>query len=249
MPIALLFVTALCTSVVLTQADAGDGQPMDLDCTTYCVTMFPTGCALVAAPATPVSSSSSSRIPSSPICHFKNSTKHMVTSAATKCSTSQVFGDQTGPLTTEKCTVSFGPTSATATICINEKRSFTCYGPVTGTANCKGCTQSSGSTDKPPNNPPVGGSSGNNSTSTSGNNSTNTPGSTFGDASGNTSVSTSGNTSGGTSDKPAGGAGTASPPSTGSTGSSQSGDNSAGAALGLNGVSLALATFMSFMFA
>lgn len=35
MPIALLFVTALCTSVVLTQADAGDGQPMDLDCTTY----------------------------------------------------------------------------------------------------------------------------------------------------------------------------------------------------------------------
>ncbi|EFP86505.2 hypothetical protein PGT21_027176 [Puccinia graminis f. sp. tritici] len=58
---------------------------------------------------------------------------------ATNCTRSQQPNDMKPPLTTEKCKLGYGKSSATMAICINEDASFTCYGPATGKAECKGC--------------------------------------------------------------------------------------------------------------
>ncbi|KAA1113279.1 hypothetical protein PGT21_027115 [Puccinia graminis f. sp. tritici] len=89
---------------------------------------------------------------------------------ATKCTTSQEMNDPKPPLTTEKCTVSYGKSSATMAICITEKQVFTCYGPVTGKANCKSCKRQSTSPDSPPAKGTTPGSgNGNNGNGSSGN--------------------------------------------------------------------------------
>ncbi|KAA1096686.1 hypothetical protein PGT21_025096 [Puccinia graminis f. sp. tritici] len=69
---------------------------------------------------------------------------------ATKCTTSQGMNDPKPPLTNEKCTISYGKSSATTAVCITEKQVFTCYGPVTGKANCKSCKRQITSPDTPP---------------------------------------------------------------------------------------------------
>lgn len=52
--------------------------------------------------------------------------------------------DKSGPTqdspSTQNCTISYGRSSATMGICINEKSTFTCTGNSTGKATCKGCT-------------------------------------------------------------------------------------------------------------
>ncbi|POW02454.1 hypothetical protein PSTT_11805 [Puccinia striiformis] len=58
---------------------------------------------------------------------------------ATKCTTSTKINDQRAPLTTEKCTVTYGKLSATMTMCVTDSQTFTCYGPESGKAKCKGC--------------------------------------------------------------------------------------------------------------
>ncbi|KAI9614694.1 hypothetical protein H4Q26_009085 [Puccinia striiformis f. sp. tritici PST-130] len=44
------------------------------------------------------------------------------------------MNDQRGPLTDEKCTIAYGKSSATMAVCIAEHQTYTCYGPVSGTA-------------------------------------------------------------------------------------------------------------------
>ncbi|OAV98452.1 hypothetical protein PTTG_05518 [Puccinia triticina 1-1 BBBD Race 1] len=59
---------------------------------------------------------------------------------ARNCTTSHEINVQEPPLTTEKCTVSYGRSSATMAVCLTEHQSFTCYGSPSGKARCKGCS-------------------------------------------------------------------------------------------------------------
>lgn len=58
---------------------------------------------------------------------------------ATNCTRSQKINVLEAPITTEKCTLGFGKSSATMYICINEQFAFSCYGSTSGKAQCKGC--------------------------------------------------------------------------------------------------------------
>ncbi|OAV98465.1 hypothetical protein PTTG_08526 [Puccinia triticina 1-1 BBBD Race 1] len=156
---------------------------------------------------------------------------------ATNCTTSHKMDDPKPPLTTEKCTVSYGRSSATMSICVAENRSFICYGRPTGRARCKGCSESGSS-----GNGNDGKGKGNGENDGSGDKSA--PG---GSPTDKNAPPQTNSTTGSTSTPPT----TTSSPTDGNADPPKqeaSPKSSSGASLGWNGFSLAVATFLSSFF-
>ncbi|EFP86512.1 uncharacterized protein PGTG_12468 [Puccinia graminis f. sp. tritici CRL 75-36-700-3] len=149
---------------------------------------------------------------------------------ATQCTTSHEMNDQRPPLTSEKCTVSYGKSSATMALCITPHQTFTCYGPTTGKARCKACNEPPRLIDNPPDKGSPGGSGNRNGggsdnkppagDSPQADNKSNSP------PSGNTSTPQGNSTTGNPNTPPAtSGGGGLSPPTSGNNGSPNKGDS------------------------